>query len=364
MGPDTTQSFPGSSTEREADQKIQVTDVLEKKYAPDQLPDFSNWEFLGMGGMGAVYKARMTEVSEDGQTIEKTVAVKFFNNDLISPNTALASAADEAAISLLVEGIAPTVFFVAEREASDALWDSVRSDLNQRYVNDPNKSGFIDCNSVMVMEYVEGEKPEHSKFKSTEEILDFLDILADKIDHLIDADVVHRDLKPDNIIVIRDDNGEISDVRIIDFGIAIRVSACTPGSNSQNGTLYYASAEQIASDKNYIPSVYDEIHSLGMIAYELLTGSHPLELFREKYQRDNPNILIFGKILGAIMVALRSGERSDFISDQFFGKSMPDLQRVFIKAMPKYGERIDLDCYQTATEFAQALRDALTPSTN
>jgi eukaryotic-like serine/threonine-protein kinase len=89
--------------------------------------------------------------------------------------------------------------------------------------------------------------------------------------------VVHRDLKPDNIFLIPTDLGEW--VKVLDFGVAKIRSESSVNSNITNitstfiGTFRYAPPEQIQSDKNL--DARGDIYSLGIIIYEMLSAADP-----------------------------------------------------------------------------------------
>ena len=89
--------------------------------------------------------------------------------------------------------------------------------------------------------------------------------------------VVHRDLKPDNIFLISTDLGEW--VKVLDFGVAKIRSESSENSNITNitstfiGTFRYAPPEQIQSDRNL--DARGDIYSLGIILYEMLSAADP-----------------------------------------------------------------------------------------
>lgn len=116
-----------------------------------------------------------------------------------------------------------------------------------------------------IMEYVEGEnlhnlleRQERPTLKESVDI--FLQICAG-ISHAHEHGVIHRDVKPGNIL-IRSDNS----VKIVDFGLA-----CAPGTREElvKGTAYYLSPEQI---RRKPVDERTDIYSLGVLGYELFTG--------------------------------------------------------------------------------------------
>jgi serine/threonine-protein kinase len=91
------------------------------------------------------------------------------------------------------------------------------------------------------------------------------------------AGVVHRDLKPDNIFIVRDDDRDI--VKILDFGVAKSASAALDGSNTKTGAMlgtpYYMSPEQAQGIKSV--DARSDLWSLAVIVFQCLTGRLPFE---------------------------------------------------------------------------------------
>lgn len=200
---------------------------------------------IGAGGMGKVYEGRRV----DGQ-FEMRVAIKFLRGDT-SPE-ALHRFSDERRILAALAH--------------------------------PNIAALIDGGATpdgepwFVMEYVEGEPITiwaDARSRSIPQRLDlFLQVCA-AVQSAHQNLVVHRDLKPGNILVTTDGT-----VKLLDFGIArlLRSSDDVP-TLTQVGTRAftpdYASPEQLSGGS--ITTVSD-VYSLGVILYQLITGSRPLEL--------------------------------------------------------------------------------------
>ncbi|MEW6351903.1 MAG: protein kinase [Thermodesulfobacteriota bacterium] len=120
----------------------------------------------------------------------------------------------------------------------------------------------------IIMEYVEGESLRELLQRPTRPplpiLLDFLLQICSGLLHAHQKGVVHRDMKPGNILIHRE-----NEVKIVDFGMA-----CSPGTKDTQvvGTVYYISPEQIKSNP---VDERSDIYSLGILAYEMLTGRKP-----------------------------------------------------------------------------------------
>ncbi|WP_394233392.1 Stk1 family PASTA domain-containing Ser/Thr kinase [Niallia oryzisoli] len=132
--------------------------------------------------------------------------------------------------------------------------------------------GEEDSIYYIVMEYVKGQTlKEYIQMHSSipiEKALDIMQQLTSAILHAHQNHIIHRDIKPQNILM--DQNGN---VKITDFGIAMALSATSiTQTNSVLGSVHYLSPEQarggVATNKS-------DIYSLGIVMFELLTGRLP-----------------------------------------------------------------------------------------
>ncbi|WP_129726812.1 Stk1 family PASTA domain-containing Ser/Thr kinase [Ectobacillus funiculus] len=124
----------------------------------------------------------------------------------------------------------------------------------------------------LVMEYVPGQTLkqyiQQQGMLSVRESLDIMEQLTSAMAHAHHFEIVHRDIKPQNIL-IRDDGL----VKVTDFGIATATSATTiTHTNSVLGSVHYLSPEQA---RGGIANKKSDIYSLGIVMFELLTGRPP-----------------------------------------------------------------------------------------
>ena len=143
-------------------------------------------------------------------------------------------------------------------------------------------SGFYKGRAYLVMELLEGESLGHRIEKRAQLPIGEAADIAAQIASILDAThrqgVIHRDLKPDNIFMVRDDERASGErVKILDFGIA-KLTGGTLASNSPKtsgtmGTPTYMAPEQWG-DSSAVDWRADA-YSLGCVAYELVTGRPP-----------------------------------------------------------------------------------------
>ena len=205
------------------------------------LGHFEVLEPLGAGGMGEVYRAR-------DQRLERDVALKVLAPRLLS---------DERSVAR----------FAREARAASAL-------------NHPNivtvyEIGSSEDGAFIAMEFVRGETLTY-RMKTKRDLAECVELLRQCAAALVaahDAGIIHRDIKPDNVMVRTD-----GFVKLLDFGLARLTSLDDAGSQTMTqpglviGTLRYLSPEQACGDPLTTAS---DIFSLGILAYQLLTGEHP-----------------------------------------------------------------------------------------
>ena len=195
---------------------------------------------IGEGGMANVYLGYDT-------ILDRNVAIKILRGDLSS---------DEKFVRRF------------QREALSA------SSLAHPNIVEMYDVGEDDGIYYIVMEYVEGKTLKQLLKKrgslTLSEAIDIMLQLTDGMAHAHDSYIIHRDLKPQNIMI--KDDGQI---KITDFGIAMALNATQlTQTNSVMGSVHYLPPEQASGKGSTIKS---DIYSMGIIFYELLTGSLPFK---------------------------------------------------------------------------------------
>ena len=142
-------------------------------------------------------------------------------------------------------------------------------------------------------------------------------------------DIIHRDIKPQNIMVQPDGN-----IKVMDFGIARAKNSHLTADNSVLGTAHYVSPEQ-TQGRDLGPTT--DIYSLGIVMYEAATGRVP-------FDGDD-----------AISVALKQVNEAPMPPSQINPRVDPALESIILKCMQKRPE----DRFQSADELYHVLRDYL-----
>ncbi|MBT2207080.1 serine/threonine-protein kinase [Actinomadura sp. NEAU-AAG7] len=197
-------------------------------------------ERLAVGGMGEVWRA-------SDASLGRQVAVKLLRLELVSDATALRRFESEAefAAGLRHRGIARVFDF-----------------------------GEQDGRMYLVMELVPGEPLDEILVRDgglpLEAVLDLLVQAGRALTVAHEAGIVHRDVKPANLMISPDGT-----LKITDFGIARRLEAASQTATGMvMGTAHYISPEQ-ASGQPISPAA--DLYSLGVVAYECLTGMPPFD---------------------------------------------------------------------------------------
>lgn len=219
---------------------------------------------IGGGGMANVYLARDT-------ILERDVALKVLR---------LEYANDDEFIARF------------DREAQSATSLSHPNIVNIFDVGEEEHILYI------VMEYVDGMtlKEYIQKYGpiNVEEALDIMKQISSAIGHAHANNIVHRDIKPQNILI--DAYGQ---AKVTDFGIAVALSATAlTQTNSILGSVHYLSPEQA---RGGMATKKSDIYSLGIVLFELLTarlpfsGQSPVSIALKHLQTDTPSVRRFNQ---------------------------------------------------------------------
>jgi len=222
-----------------------LSETLSNREIARLFPELEILDFIGRGGMGAVYKVRQ-------KNLDRVVALKIFLDRAGDPEFEARFQREARALARLSH---PNIVMV--HEFGDR--DQVR---------------------FLIMEFVDGvnlrQLTEEQRL-APEMALQMVPQLCDALQYAHDCGVIHRDIKPENLLL--DTRGNI---KVADFGLAKMTG------NEFNGTL--TRTQQVMGTLNYMapeqrerPTEVDhraDIYSLGVVIYEMLTGELPIGRFQ------------------------------------------------------------------------------------
>lgn len=261
-------------------------------------------ELIGKGGMGSVYKVKDNKLN-------RYLAVKVLQSSLANEKAALKRFEQEAEAAMGLE----------------------HPNLGTTYGHGTTESG----EPYIVLDYYEGSSlsdlVEKQGTLSTERCLNLLIQICDGLSHAHKQGVVHRDLKPTNIIISNTENGaEVP--RIVDFGIA----KVLPKENREThnltetgevfGSPNYMSPEQCLG---FMLDSRSDVYSIGCLIYEMLTGEPP-------FAGSNP-IQVVVKHINEEVKPFSEGIRSS--------KAIKSLESIALRCL----EKDQINRYQTVDEL-------------
>lgn len=249
-------------------------------------------ELIGVGGMADVYKA--TDLAEN-----KVIAVKILKREYAGSEEFLRRFRNES---------------------------KMIASLSHPNVVKVHDVGFSDKLQFIVMEYIDGitlkEYIENEGVLTWKDSVHFIIQVLRALQHAHDKGVVHRDIKPQNIMLFTDGT-----IKVMDFGIAKSAleQACT-ATDQTIGTVHYISPEQARGDKTDEKS---DIYSVGVMFYEMLTGQKP-------FDSDKP-------VTVAVMQMKNTPKRPRAVNPNI----PAGLEEIILRAMEKDPE----NRYQTAADM-------------
>ncbi|MEG1718705.1 MAG: protein kinase, partial [Clostridia bacterium] len=250
-------------------------------------------EIIGIGGMAVVYKAY-------DKLVDRVVAVKILKEEFVENSQ------------------------FRKRFSNESRVISMMSHVNIVDIYDVNLEGDL---QYIVMEYVDGINLKEFMNKkgvlSASEALFFVSQILSALTHAHERGIVHRDIKPHNIMLIRDGT-----VKVGDFGIARAAKFDTVTMTDKAiGSVHYISPEQASGVKTDEKS---DIYSVGVLLYEMVTGKLPFE-------GDTP-----------VTVALMQVQAKPKLPSEIIPDIKRGLEEIIMKAMAKNPE----NRYQTALEMS------------
>jgi serine/threonine protein kinase len=257
-------------------------------------------EEIGLGGMATVYKAYQP-------SMKRFVALKVLSYHLVRDLTFLDR---------------------FEREARTI------AKLEHVYILPVHDYGHHEGVPYLVMRYVEGGTladllEGHPDGLPLEETVRLTRQIASALDYAHQAGVIHRDVKPSNVLL-----DKVGNALLTDFGIARMIEATVESTGGMVGTPDYMSPEQGIGKKELTPAT--DVYSLGVMLYEMLTGRMPFEA-------ETPLAVITAHIYDPLPLP------------SSVGIGIPEaVERVLLRALAKAPEYR----YQTAGEMAAALHEA------
>ena len=268
----------------------------EEKYIGKLLDDrYEILETIGEGGMALVFRAL-------DRRLNRHVAVKIMREEMAEDEEFRRRfCAESHAVAMLSNPNIVAVYDVSHSDEREYIVMELISGITLKQYMD--KKGALDW----------------------KEVVHFAKQIARALSHAHERGIIHRDIKPQNIMLLRDGT-----LKVADFGIAALENEVHENNGQTIGSIHYIAPEQARGNS---PDARSDIYSLGVVMYEMLTGKLPYT----------------GSTLAEIAVKHMNAKPEPLRSIQ---PSIPEeLERITLKAM-----NADLSGrYQTAAELLAAL---------
>ncbi|MEO6248182.1 MAG: protein kinase [Sphingomicrobium sp.] len=316
---------------------------MSKPYSNRALPSgtiLREWrleEILGVGGFGIVYKAR-------GIYFDELVAIKEYFPSSISEREA-----DDTVVP--IDSDAEEVHALGLKkfvEEAKLLWNLSTPSRHPNIVN--VRSLFeIHGTAYMVMDFEDGVSLSRMLKKGTRfnerSLLNIVQPIAEGLDRAHRVGVLHRDIKPPNILINPDGRPVL-----IDFGSARFESAEATSTTVTFHTPPYAAIEQYV--KTYAQGPWTDVYALGVVLYECVAGEKPPEVL-ERMHGGLGTALATGHWPGYSPRFLAAVDAAMTIRPSDRPQSIPEWLALFEgKAAPVRSNTVELDDDEDATRFA------------
>ena len=289
---------------------------------------------IGEGGMGIVYMAHQRE------PVRRKVALKIIKPGMDTREVMHRFEAERQALAMMDH---PNIAKVLEAGTTE----SGRPYFVMELVNGPPITEFADDNNM-----------------TTRQRLELFNLVCNAVQHAHQKGIIHRDLKPSNILVTLHDGVPVP--KIIDFGIAKAINqelssnTVLTGLGQMVGTPMYMSPEQ-AERSGLDVDTRSDIYSLGVLLYELLTGTTPFDkeqlkaagldevrrLIREQ-EPDRPSTRV--STMGKAATTLSEHRKTNPV--ELSNTLRHEIDWIVVKAMDKDRTRR----YETATDFVRDIQ--------
>jgi eukaryotic-like serine/threonine-protein kinase len=271
-----------------------------------QIGNYRILDIIGRGGMGVVYRAEQDHP-------KRIVALKVINPGIASPSVLRRFEHESNVLGLLQHpGIAH-------------VYEAGTFDLGEGGEPQP----------FFAMEFIEGEPLTtyaENRNLSTRERLELIVNICQAVQHAHQKGVIHRDLKPGNILVTSDGSP-----KILDFGVAratdsdLQTTTLRTDIGQLIGTIPYMSPEQAGGNPDEL-DVRSDVYALGVVAYELLAGRLPYQLQK--------------KMIHEVVRVIREDDPTPLSTTNRALRG--DIEVIIGKALEKEKDRR----YQSASDFA------------